>query len=117
MNSIFAAIVSTSNLITLLVVPMGPSSPCAHIRELKVDVTIRISTQEWMQVLKCYSEWKPHWAGWKFCPTATGIEPTSSGMLALRSSDYQVLKELDPVLKYRNNEPFWLRSSVGKAQG
>ena len=34
-------------------------------------------------ILKCYSEWKPHRVGWKF---TMGIEPTTSGMLALRHS-------------------------------
>ena len=38
--------------------------------------------------LKCYCEWKPHWAGWKFCPTTVGIEPTTSGMLHLGSTDW-----------------------------
>ena len=36
-------------------------------------------------VLKCYSEGKPHW---KFCPSTVGIEPTTSGMLALRSTTH-----------------------------
>ena len=30
-------------------------------------------------ILKCYSEWKPHWVGWKFGPTTVGIELKTSG--------------------------------------
>ena len=39
-------------------------------------------------ILKCYSEWKPHWAGWKFCPITVGIEPTTSGMQVMRFTDW-----------------------------
>ena len=66
-------------------------------KPLYQDANVHYCTRVYM-ILKCYSEWKPHWAGWRFCPTTVGIEPTTSRMLAMRSTKWTELRGQDGSL-------------------